>query len=140
MPLPELLLGKHYATRFVDVTAAPADLLILDRRIATLSNRGIYVLQQRLIMHYTRFEVGLGDLHMQSAPTLAEAELQQDWLENVLPEVQHKNLDAINAEIVEFDHWLTGGEPSPQALLKNEYNFVDVRRAAQQAAAVRATR
>lgn len=68
MPLAELQDDKHYATKFVDVTAAPAEFLTRDRRIATLSNRGIYVLQQRLVKHYTRFNASLGLLRRESAP------------------------------------------------------------------------
>lgn len=62
MPLAELLDGKHYAAKFVDVTAAPSELLHLDDRIATLSDRGIYVLQQRIVKHYTRFEIDIPSL------------------------------------------------------------------------------
>jgi hypothetical protein len=34
MPLAELLDGKHYAAKFVDITAAPREFLTLDRRVA----------------------------------------------------------------------------------------------------------
>lgn len=62
MPLADLADGKNFATKFVDVTACPAELLARDRRIATLSHQGINVLQQRLIKHYTRIETDrLGD-------------------------------------------------------------------------------
>ncbi len=73
--------GKSYAARFVDVTAAPSELLDLEKRIASLTNRGIYVLQQRLIKHYTRFTVDIPALRAQAGPILEEAEQEQDWLE-----------------------------------------------------------
>ena len=66
MPLAELVDGNHYAAKFVDVTAAPSELLDIDARIASLSDRGIYVLQQRIVKHYTRVEVDI--------PTLREGE------------------------------------------------------------------
>ncbi|MGI8434106.1 MAG: hypothetical protein ACR2LE_05135 [Nocardioidaceae bacterium] len=70
MPLPDLVDGENFATKFIDVTACPAELLTRDRRIATLSNRGIYVLQQRLVKHYTRVEMSLELLWRESAPVL----------------------------------------------------------------------
>ncbi|MDO4099012.1 hypothetical protein QKG88_07310 [Clavibacter michiganensis] len=130
MPLPSLVDGDHYATQFVSVTAARADKLRIEKRIASLSHRGIYVLQQRLIKHYTRLEVGLVELHKQSAPTLEEASLQFDWVETCLRAVQAPSGAQINAAIKSFDDWLRQGSPSPQELLKEEVNFVDVRRAA----------
>lgn len=81
MPLPDLVDGENFATKFIDVTACPAELLTRDRRIATLSNRGIYVLQQRLVKHYTRVEMSLELLWRESAPVLTEAQLLWDWLE-----------------------------------------------------------
>lgn len=62
MPLAELVDGKHYAAKFVDVTPAPSELLDIDARIATLSDHGIYILQQRIVKHYTRFEVDIPSL------------------------------------------------------------------------------
>jgi len=137
MPLAELLDGKPYASKFVDVTAAPADLLTLDRRIASLSNKGIYVLQQRLVMHYTRFDVGLDLLHKESASVLEEAHEQWDWIETVLSEEEQANSAAIESESKEFDAWLSSGDPSRRSLLKNELNYTDLRKAAHQAATQR---
>lgn len=138
MPLAELIDGKHYATRFVDVTAAPADLLTPGRRIATLSNRGIYVLQQRLIKHYTRFEVDLGALRSQSAPVLEEAQQQWDWIETVLTHDELSDEAKIEAEGKLFDAWLGEGDPSRRLRLQDEVNHTDIRREAQRAAAARA--
>lgn len=138
MPLAELTEGAHFATKFVDVTACPAELLTRDRRIATLSNQGIYVLQQRLIMHYTRTEMGLEILRSQSAPVLTEAELLWDWLERVLTEAEVADEAALNAEAEVFEAWMRAGEPSPQTRLRTEFAHTDVRREAQRAAMDRA--
>jgi hypothetical protein len=52
IPLPDLLEdGSHHAAKFVDLSAAAAAELTADKRIASLSQRGILVLQQRLVMH-----------------------------------------------------------------------------------------
>jgi hypothetical protein len=73
MPLSELIEEKHFAAKLVDVTAAPAELLTRARRIATLSHQGIYVLQQRLIKHYTRVEMPLSCSGASLRPSLPRA-------------------------------------------------------------------
>lgn len=138
MPLAELIDGEHFATKFVDVTACPAELLTRDRRIATLSNHGIYVLQQRLIMHYTRTEMVLKVLRRQSAPVLTEAQLLWDWLECVLTDAEVADDEALDKEAEVFETWMRNGDPSPQVRLRTEIAHTDVRREAQRAAGERA--
>jgi len=145
MPLAELVEGEHFATKFVDVTACPAELLTRDRRIATLSHQGIYVLQQRLIKHYTRTEMALEVLRSESAPVLTEAVLLWDWLERVLTEAEIGDDEALDAEAGVFEQWMRmpgplapDGSPSPQQRLRSEIHHTDVRREAQRAAAERA--
>lgn len=134
MPLPELIDKKHFATKLVDVTAAPAELLTRARRIATLSHQGIYVLQQRLIKHYTRVEMPLELLRRESAAVLTEAVLQWDWIEDVLTEAEQADESAIEAEAKVFDAWLGEGGPSRRELLRDEIHHADVRKQAQRAA------
>lgn len=142
MPLAELVDNQHFATKFIDATAAPTQLLTHERRIATLSNRGIYVLQQRLVKHYTRFEIDLELLRRESAAVLTEAELQRDWLEDVLSEAEQKDKSAIEAETAIFDDWLgqrpAADAPSRRELLREEIHHTDVRRETQRAASGRA--
>jgi hypothetical protein len=138
MPLAELADGQHFATKFVDVTAAPAQLLTRERRIATLSHQGIYVLQQRLIKHYTRVEMRLELLRREPAAVLTEAELQWHWLEEVLTDAEQTDGSAIEAEAKVFDDWLGGGTPSRRALLRQEISHSDLRKQAQRSAAERA--
>lgn len=142
MPLAELVCDQHFATRFVDVTAAPAQLLTRERRIATLSNRGIYVLQQRLVKHYTRVEMDLELLRRESAAVLAEAELQRIWLEEVLTEAEQADKSTIEAESAAFDGWLgqrlDADAPSRRELLRKEIHHTDIRRQIQRATADRA--
>lgn len=136
MPLAELVDGKHYATKFVDVTAAPSDLLTYPRRVATLSNRGIYVLQQRLVKHYTRLEVEIAVLRRGAAAVLEEAEQQRDWIETVLDEDEW-NVSTLAEEYRAFDEWLSDGDPSRRFLLGDDANHTDIRRGAHQAAVER---
>jgi hypothetical protein len=138
MPLADLADGRHFATKFVDVTACPAEELTRDRRIATLSHQGIYVLQQRLIKHYTRTEMALEVLRSESAPVLTEAELLWDWLERVLTETEIEDEGALDAEAGIFEEWMRDGSPSPQRRLRTAVHHSDVRREAQRAAAERA--
>jgi hypothetical protein len=138
MPLAELTNGEHFATKFVDVTAAPAPLLTRARRIATLSHQGIYVLQQRLIKHYTRVEMPLEVLRRESAVVLAEAELQWEWLEDVLSDAEQVDESAIETEAKVFDGFLGEGRPSPRNRLREEIHHPDVRRQVRRAARQRA--
>ena len=138
MPLAGLVNGEHFATNFVDVTAAPAQLLIPARRIATLSHQGIYVLQQRLIKHYTRVEMPLELLRRESAAVLTEAALQWEWLERVLTDAEQADESAIEAERKVFDDWLGEGTPARRELLREEIRHADVRRQAHRAARERA--
>jgi hypothetical protein len=138
MPLAALAEDEHFATKFVDVTACPVELLTRDRRIATLSHQGIYVLQQRLIKHYTRAEVELEVLRRQSAPVLTEAELLWDWLERVLTETEIGDDEVLDAEAGVFEEWVRSGSPSCQERLRNEIHHADIRREAQRNAEERA--
>lgn len=138
MPLADLVEGEHFAAKFVDVTACPAELLTRDRRVATLSNQGIYVLQQRLIKHYTRTEMALEVLRSQSAPVLTEAELLWDWLERVLTQEEIGDDEALDAEARVFEEWMRDGSSSRQQRLRAEVHHTDVRREAQRAASERA--
>jgi len=134
MPLAELVGGTHFATKFIDVTAAPTSLLTRSRRIATLSNRGIYVLQQRLIKHYTRVEMPLEALRLASSAVLTEAELQWSWIEEVLDDDELGQDEAIEAEAAVFDGWLGAGASSRRDRLREEITHADMRREAHRAA------
>ncbi|MGB7982949.1 MAG: hypothetical protein WCF36_19370 [Candidatus Nanopelagicales bacterium] len=138
MPLADLVQGQSFATKFVDVTAAPAELLTRDRRIATLTDRGIFVLQQRLMKHYTRVELALDLLRAQSAAVLTEAQMQWDWVEEALTEEELQDEAAVEREAQVFDTWLGQGTPSRRAKLRDEINFAAVRKEVHAAARDRA--
>jgi len=130
MPLPKLVPdgGTDHATAFVDTTSSPSSELTLERRIATLSQPGLLVLQQRLIVHATRYaEVDLESLRKQSAPVLMECELQTDWVEAVI-ERGGQTLEVVDAATTEFLEWLGNGEGSRRERLYNEANYPALRR------------
>ena len=137
MPLSELMEGQHYASRFVDITAAPAELLVLDRRIATLSDRRIYVLQQRLVKHYTRLDVDAAVLAREAAPVLWEMHQQRHWTETVLEDEADWTSENLDREEKAFDAWLRDGDPSRRDLLKSIHTHTDLREEAHRAAADR---
>jgi hypothetical protein len=137
MPLPELVDGKHYAANLIDATAAPSESLNIDNRVATLSDHGIYVLQQRIIKNYTRFEVDIPSLANQTAPILWEMHQQRDWLETVYDDESDWTTANLSAEEVAFDQWLREGTPSRRTQLKDDHTHTDLRRAAHKAAITR---
>lgn len=140
MPLADLRDGRHFASKFVDTTAAPSELLTLDRRVATLSDRGIYVLQQRLIKHYTRFDVDIPALARETAPVLWEMHQQRDWIETVLDDEADWTPENLEVEEIAFDNWLREGDPSRRQLLKSDYTHTDLRKQAHAAAIARRDR
>jgi hypothetical protein len=137
MPLADLVDGKHYAAKFVEITAAPSELLILDARIATLSDRGIYVLQQRLVKHYTRVDVDIPTLTKAAASVLWEMHQQRDWVETVLDDETDWTTENLSTEETAFDAWLRQGEPARRNLLKEDHRHTDLRREAHRAALAR---
>lgn len=134
MPLPDLHEdGGHHAAKFVDLSAAAAGELSVDKRIASLSQRGILVLQQRLVMHSTRVEMPVAIFREQSAPVLAEAEMQEIWTEIVLGD----GVDDL-AEVVvagqQFQDWLDESGRRRRNDLKSEANHASLRRAVREEA------
>ncbi|MCH6472526.1 hypothetical protein [Sinomonas terrae] len=134
MPLPDLHEdGIWYATRFVDLTAVAAAELTIQRRIASLSHPGIHVLQQRLVFHNTRLSLPLGDFREMSAPVLAEAEMQELWIEATLPE-DERTVDAIERAGTDFQAWLSEDDGNRRKDLANEANYARLRKDARAAA------
>lgn len=129
MPLPRLLGdGRDHVAKFVEITAAPSAELAFSRRVAALTNPGILVLQQRLIVHSTRYaEVDLDTLRKVSAGVLAESELQSDWVDSATDR-DGEAIDVINEAVSNFQSWLDGGNPTVRERLKNEANHSAIRR------------
>jgi hypothetical protein len=82
MPLPALepeRPNQAYAAKLEEPTTIDSHSLPLDDRLASLSDRGIVLLQQRYIHNHSRASIPLGLLHEVSAAVLEELELQESW-------------------------------------------------------------
>lgn len=135
MPLPDLHEdGAWHAAKFVDLTAVTAAELTVQRRIASLSHPGIHVLQQRLVFHNTRVTLPLGDFRKMSAPVLAEAEMQELWVETVMPK-GHQTAGTVEEAGVAFQAWLSEDDEHRRKELENEANYARLRKATRAAAA-----
>lgn len=65
-PLPELADGADFAASLLELGTAHSDALDRARRIACLTDRGIYLMQQRFVHSLTRVVVGLDVLERAS--------------------------------------------------------------------------
>lgn len=129
MPMPDLFEdGVHWATRFVDATAAPSSALGMGNRIATLSQPGIFILQQRYVRHTTRVILPLDKFREQSAPVLTEAEIQETWARVVLDGAE-PTAESIAAAQESFEAWLDENDKERRKALASELNHAGLRRA-----------
>lgn len=87
-PLPELTEDDDAprAASLLELATAASTELRSDRRIASLTTRGVLLLQQRLVYSLTRVLVGLEQFEEQSAHVLLEAELEDEWVEALTDE------------------------------------------------------
>jgi len=85
MPLPELR-GEGtapYAARLTEFGMVGSEELDLDRRLCSLTETGVVLLQQRFFHNQSRVKVGLDALYAQSAPIFTEVELWTQWNEQL---------------------------------------------------------
>jgi hypothetical protein len=94
------------AVHLLELTAVRSEQLIPVRRILALKDRGIHVLQQRLVYCLTRVEVGLDKLQEQTAHVLLEAELQEEWVEELADDLNPESLLAASEA---FTTYMDGG-------------------------------
>ncbi|NRQ36619.1 hypothetical protein HII36_33005 [Nonomuraea sp. NN258] len=137
MPLPELLgPGKlNYLVDLTERTSVKSERLDLTKRVATLSNDGILLLQQRVIMNDTRLLVPLDRLYEVNRHVLTETELQEDWADTALEGVSEGDIaSALVKANEEFDEWLGAGDPSRRDKLRNPINHAELRREARREA------
>jgi len=110
-----------------DERARAASLLELSsarstHRIAALTARGVHLLQQRLVYSLTRVVVGLELLDEQSAHVLLEAELEEEWVDELGGELTP---DAIVTQSEAFAVFMDTG---PRARLLEKAARTDVLR------------
>ena len=86
LPLPNLMGAtddQSRAVHLLEISAVRSEQLTAERRILALTGLGIHVLQQRLVYSLTRVEVGLDRLQEQTAHVLLEAELEEEWVDEL---------------------------------------------------------
>lgn len=135
-PLPDVLGdGADYAARFDEIGMVSNDELLVTRRVSTLTERGILILQQRYVFSDTRAELDLTTLEAASAAVLIEAELLEEWNERLAlsgdPE-GHALIEALAAQAYEFDAYLgSAGDDglTRRELLNDQSRHASVRRA-----------
>ncbi len=109
MPLPSLLgAGKgDFLTDLTERISVRSSSLDLSHRVAALSDDGILLLQQRLIMCDTRLAAKLSALHEENRSVFAETELQEEWLDIALDGVPEGLLNSTRISAgEEFQDWL----------------------------------
>lgn len=105
MPLPRMLGETDETWRaayLLELTAVRSERLDRGRRILALKDRGIHVLQQRLVYSLTRVEVGLEKLHEQTAHVLLEAELEEEWVDELVAEAERDQLELESEAFTQF--------------------------------------
>jgi len=108
---------RLYVARLDEVGMVVTEELDLDRRIACLSEQGLFLFQQRLVFCDTRTHVKLDTLAAASSGVLEEAELLERWNESLAqPRVAagEGRAAALRAEAEAFDAFL--GPPSGNTL------------------------
>jgi hypothetical protein len=78
-PLPGLLGAGFHVGRFAEIGRALTRDLQESDRLACMSVFGVNLMQQRLIMNLTRFEVPTFNLLEAFAHTFEEADILEDW-------------------------------------------------------------
>jgi hypothetical protein len=130
-PLPQFRGGEPFAARFDEVGMVPTAELLLDRRVATLSDQGILLFQQRQIFTDTRAALKIATLQLASAAVLAEAELLEEWNERLAVSVEGADLlELIANESVEFDKFLglAQSDVTLREMLRDEHRRSAVRK------------
>jgi hypothetical protein len=102
-PLAELEPARNAAVRLDQPVTVDAAQLQGVQRIACLDHRAILLLQQRLIFCMTRCLVTLTTIRESMSAVLVEAELQEDWCEDLC---DASDDGALAAAVREFDQFL----------------------------------
>jgi hypothetical protein len=102
-PLPELFDPPRAAVLLELGTAKREDLHGAER-VACLSDHGLYVFQQRFVHSLTRVVVGTEHFEAATGHVLAEAELEEEWVDRLADLDQ---LDSIAEQVAAFQGYLS---------------------------------
>ena len=135
MPLPDLIPedNRFYAGFLSEIGTIRSSELDLAKRIASMAESGVLLLQQRFIANLARVAVKLATLDAASAAMLVEAELLEGWQESLAKRRMQTGIDvdaALADEARAFDDLLSaGGANSLRAQLADTTTRAAVRRA-----------
>lgn len=104
LPLPGLLNDEDAsrAVHLLELSAVRSNQLDRGRRILSLTDSGIHILQQRLVHSLTRVVVGLDRLQEQAAHVLLEAELEEEWVDELTVDDSTEALSAISQQFAVY--------------------------------------
>lgn len=132
-PLPALDGRKAKAANLREMGIVTCDQIHAATRLATLSERGILLLQQRIVWTLARTVVRLDTFAEFNAPQLIELELLQDWNEQLCAKCAPADLTAALANAAqEFEGYML--EENRRKLLEQADRRAEVRRAAREEA------
>lgn len=123
MPLPQLTGpdGQFNAAHIEQIGRARTDQLATSPRLACLTPFAVNLLQQRMIWNLTRFAVPTSTLWQAFGHTYEEADLLEDWLEDVEPSERAGQTAA-------FEQWIRESPPdNRQARLRDPQQRAAVR-------------
>lgn len=128
LPLADLVAedkSKHYAAYFDRHHLIKRTDVVLDHRIATMSQRGVNLLMQRWVHHNSRMVVPTQEYQKVTSAQYEEADIVEEWCID-----REEDGVALDGATVEIDSWLTGDKssPSPRARLDDPQQRSAVRR------------
>lgn len=108
LPLPGLRgdADEPRAVHLLELGTVRTSALNREQRILSLTDRGIHILQQRLVFGLTRVAVGLDKLQDQAVNVLLEAELEEEWVDELAANGEPETLESAS---VEFALYMDGG-------------------------------
>ena len=128
-PLPDLRSPdqkESVAIDFEEVGTVRSANLVLDRRVAYLTDYGVTVLQQRLLHHLSRVVVPRADIYAQAAPNFEEADLLHEWLEELVRDPSAD--EEVLRQTREFDAYLNAGGGELRSHLQDDGKRSTVRK------------
>lgn len=94
--------GVFRAVHLLEMTSCRSERLERPNRTLALTGHGIHVLQQRLVFALTRVAVGLDRLSEQAAAVLLEADLEEDWVDELSASETEQELGQATEDFAAF--------------------------------------
>jgi hypothetical protein len=137
LPLPDFpSSGAHHAVNLNEVGMVSSSALMLDRRVACLSERAIALLLQRTFKNQSRVVVSLGRIEEAFGGMMEEIALWEEWNEEIAgARVDNgANLDAtLEEEAAAFEGFLASSAEGTTSSLRDRLKLVSERTAVRRA-------